>query len=173
MYSFKPYPFCVGHKYRKVLQLYRPLVVLFATSICNCHLLDIYKIRFFKQFYRWFLKSTLAFKVKPFLKNGERCKIEECDEIYVSCRVKKALLRKLFSKLKLQISDYKILKNRKYTLIFIFFFCDLKNKDKNIFLDVTTSYRDWFKVFLVLNNVYYHEILQFLLYFYITLNKKK
>lgn len=142
MYNFKPYPVCVGHKYRKVLQLYRPLVILFATSICNCHLLDIYKIRFFKQFHRWFLKSTLAFNVEPFLKNGESCKIEECDIINVSCKVKKSSFRKLLLKFKLQLVDYKILKRRKYTLTFSFFFCDLESKEKNIYFDLNSTYRD-------------------------------
>lgn len=172
MYDLKPYPVCIGHnKYRKLPQLYRSITLLFATKICNQHLLDKNKIRFFKQFYRWFLKYTRGFNVEPILKNGRSCKIAECDIIHVSCKVTKASFKKFLTKINLQIADYKLLKRRKYTLTFTFFFCDINILNKNIYLDISSMNVDWYKIFIVTNGYYINDLLQLLFYFYVTLEK--
>jgi len=48
----KPYPLCGGRKYRIVRKLYRPLVILFPSSLCNQYFSDKNKIRFIKQVFR-------------------------------------------------------------------------------------------------------------------------
>jgi hypothetical protein len=86
----KPYKICIGRKYRKLPQLYRSLTILFESNYCNCYLTDKVKIAFMKQFFRWFYKSTSAFKVEPFLKNGKKCQIAKGDIIHVTCHAHKA-----------------------------------------------------------------------------------
>ena len=122
----KPYPICGGRKYRIVRKLYKPLVILFPSSICNKYFAEKNKIRFIKQVFRWFYKGTKGFKVEPFLKYGMfKCQIVEGDIINVTCQSQKAGLKKLLSRLNYQIVDYKILRRRKYCLTFTFYFTDM------------------------------------------------
>jgi len=69
--KFKPYQPCGGRKYRILKKLYKPLVILFPSSICNQYFSDKNKIRFIKQVFRWFYKGTSGFKVEPFFKTWD------------------------------------------------------------------------------------------------------
>lgn len=171
MYSFKPYPVCVGRVFRKVPQLYRPMAIMFESCLCNEYLTEKNKIRFLKQLFRWFYKSTSGFKVIPFLKYGEECKITEGDIIYLSCRSKNAGWKKLMSRLNYRLIDYKKLKRRKSTLFFTFFFTDIESKNKEIWLDLKCSKREIYKIFIVSNLYYEKDFMQLLFYFYIHINK--
>jgi hypothetical protein len=70
--------------------------------------------------------------------------------------------------------DYKILKRRKYTLTFTFLFTDVISNDKNITLDITCNKHEFFNVFITTNlQPYVNEFMQFLFYFYITIDPQK
>lgn len=171
--SFKPYKPCIGRKYRKLPQLYRSLTILFETSVCNCVFNEKVKILFIKQLFRWFLKSTSAFKVEPILKYGKSCRIAEGDIIYLTCHSHKAAWKKLLSKLKIEIVDYSILKRRKYTLTFTFMFLNVMSNDKNITLDINCNKHEFYNVFITTSLFYVNDFMQMLAYYYITINPQR
>ena len=169
--SFKPYPLYGGRKYRIVRKFYRPLVILFPSSICNQFFLDKNKIRFIKQVFRWFYKGTKGFNVKPFLKHGMfKCEIVDGDIIHVICHTQKAGWKKLLSRLNYQIMDYKILKKRKYCLSFTFLFANMTSVDKNIMLDINCNEFDCFNIFIVTNACYINDFMQMLYYFNVSID---
>lgn len=166
---YKPYEVCLGRKYRKVPKLNRPLVIIFNTFVCNSnnYFTEKDKIRLLQQVIRWFYKDSLGFRVDAYFKNNINCDIKEGDFIHLICHATKAILRKLFLILNHQMDDYKLLKRRKYTLIFTFIFCDVsKTPNKNITLDITTQYNDTFKIFITMDLYYAKDFIQFLFYYY-------
>ena len=167
----KPYSICGGRKYRIVRKLYKPLVVLFPSSICNQYFSEKNKIRFIKQIFRWFYKGTKGFKVEPFLKHGMfKCQIVDGDIIHVTCQTQKAGWKKLLSRLNYRIVDYKILRRRKYCLAFTFFFTDMSSNDKQIILDITCTETDCFSIFIVTNSCYLNDFMQMLYYFNVSID---
>jgi len=167
----KPYPICGGRKYRIVRKLYKPLVILFPSSICNQYFTEKNKIRFIKQIFRWFYKGTKGFKVEPFLKHGMfKCQIVEGDIIYVTCQTQKAGWKKLLSRLNYRIVDYKILRRRKYCLAFTFYFTDMSNNDKQIILDIICTETDCFSIFIITNSYYLNDFMQMLYYFNVSID---
>jgi len=47
-YYLKPYPVCIGRKYRYLPQLYRPVSITLYSRLCNQYFTEKNKIRFFK-----------------------------------------------------------------------------------------------------------------------------
>jgi hypothetical protein len=162
---YEPYPFCLGRKYRFIPKLNRPLAVLFNTFICNKRFTDKQKISFLMFVIRIFFRDCLGFHASAFFKNGIKCLIEKGDFIYLVCNSTKAIIRKLFLKLGLVLNDYKVLKRRKYTLVFTFFICDNVYDDKNITLDITCHNIDKFEFFITLGIFYQKDLIQLLLFF--------
>jgi len=160
-----PYKICIGRKYRVILKLYRPFVILIGSSLCDVYIENKNKIRLLKQLFRWFYKDRGGFKVEPYLK--EKGKISNGDIILVSLRAGKAALKNLLFKLNYILMDYKILKNRKYCLNFIFLFINIENKiEKNITLDIECKNEDLFNIFVTTNSFYIDDFDSMLNYFY-------
>jgi hypothetical protein len=111
--------------------------------------------------------------VDAYFRNNIKCDIQEGDYIRLVCSSTKAIIRKLLSKLNYVIDDYKLLKRRKYTLIFTFYFCDFdKNSlyynqsSQNITLDIQTEITDTFHFFMTTNLYKASDFMQFLFYYY-------
>lgn len=168
---YSPYPICLGRKHRKTPQLNRPLVIIFRSSLCNNLLLekDKYKISFLQHVIRLFYKDSLGFRVSAFFKNGNKCKIENNDVVHLVCHATKAVIKKLLSKLHYTIDDYKILKRRKYTLNFTFFFCNCESlpSKKNVTLDISCDWNEIFTFFITMDLYHQHSIIQLLFFYYI------
>lgn len=175
---YLPYPVCIGRKHRKIPKLNRPLVVIFNTFLCNYKIkdnkIDIEKakINFLQQVFRLFYKDSLGFSVDSFFKNGLLCEIQKGDFVRLVCHSTKSIIRKLLLKLNYEIDDYKLLKRRKYTLIFIFYVSHTDNslnkltKNKNVTLDIITQIHDTFQFFITLGDFYANDLMQFLFYYY-------
>lgn len=171
-----PYPVCIGRKYRKkkLAKLNRPLVIIFNSFLCNPKFSDKVKIHFLQQVIRLFYKDVLGFRVDAYFKNNIKCDIQEGDYIRLVCSSTKAIIRKLLSKLNYIINDYKLLKRRKYTLIFTFYFCKItpinynnyKKYDPNITLDIQTQETDTFHFFMTTDLTNVNDFIQFLFYYY-------
>lgn len=168
---YSPYPICVGRKFRKTPQLHKPLAVIFRTSLCNKLFLeqDKYKISFLQHVIRLFYKDSLGFRISAFFKNGNKCKIENNDVIHLVCSATKSVIKKLLSKVHYEIDDYKILKRRKYTLNFTFFFCKCENTlfSKNITLDINCNKYEMFTFFITTDLYYSKDFMQLLFFYYI------
>lgn len=168
---YSPYPICLGRKHRKTPQLNRPLVIIFRSSLCNNLLLekDKYKVSFLQHVIRLFYKDSLGFRVSAFFKNGNKCKIENNDVIHLVCHATKAVVKKLLSKLHYTIDDYKVLKRRKYTLNFTFFFCNCENvpSKKNVTLDISCDWHEIFTFFITLDMSFQRDMVQLLFFYYI------
>lgn len=168
---YSPYPICVGRKFRKTPQLHKPLAVIFLTNLCNKLFLDKdkYKISFLQHVIRSFYRDSLGFRVSAFFKNGNKCKIENNDVIHLVCTANKSSLKKLLSKIRYEINDYKALKRRKYTLNFTFFFCKCENIPpfKNITLDITCNEYEMFTFFITTDLYYSKDFIQLLFFYYI------
>lgn len=166
---YLPYPVCIGRKHRKLPKLNRPLVIIFNTFLCNYNLKDKdiekAKINFLQQIFRLFYKDSLGFRVDAFFKNGTKCNIQTGDYIRLICHSTKSIIRKLLLKLNYEINDYKLLKRRKYTLIFTFYICG-QTKNKNVSLDVTTHMNDTFLFFMTTDLYYAKDFIQLLFYYY-------
>ncbi len=168
---YSPYPICLGRKFRKTPQLNRPLVIIFKTSLCNNLLLDKdkYKISLLQHVIRLFYKDSLGFRVSAFFKNGNKCKIENNDVIHLVCHATKSVVKKLLSKIHYHIDDYKLLKRRKYTLNFTFFFCKCENVPplKNISLDISCNDNEMLTFFITTDLYYSKDFMQLLFFYYI------
>jgi hypothetical protein len=142
---YLPYPVCIGRKYRKTPKLNRPLVIIFNTFLCNYKFLNMEKakISFMQQVFRLFYKDSLGFRVDAFFKQGINCNIQKGDFIRLICHSTKSIVRKLLLKLNYEIDDYKLLKRRKYSLIFTFYISG-NTKNKDVTLDITTQIYDTF-----------------------------
>ena len=166
-----PYPVCIGRKYRKkkLAKLNRPLVVIFNSFLCNPKFSENFKNIFLQQVLRLFYKDSLGFRVSAFFKNGNKCKIENNDVVHLVCHATKAVIKKLLSKLHYTIDDYKILKRRKYTLNFTFFFCNCESlpSKKNVTLDVSCNWNEIFTFFITMDLYYKRDIIQLLFFYYI------
>ena len=166
---YLPYPVCLGRKYRYIPKLNRPLVIIFNTYLCNYNLKDKdiekAKISFLQQLFRLFYKDALGFRVDAFFKKGKECDIQKGDYIRLICHSTKSIIRKLLLKLNYVIDDYKLLKRRKYALIFTFYICDT-TKNKNITLDINTQIHDTFNFFITTDLYYAKDLIQFLFYYY-------
>lgn len=173
-----PYPVCIGRKYRKkkLAKLNRPLVVIFNSFLCNPKFSEKLKINFLQQVIRLFYKDSLGFRVDGFFKNNIKCDIQEGDFIRLVCSSTKAIIRKLLLKLNYRIDDYKLLKRRKYTLIFSFSFCfsglnvlnfsNYNNYKKSLTLDISTEMHDTFHFFMTVDLYYAKDFMQLLFYLY-------
>lgn len=108
--------------------------------------------------------------------NNIKCEIQEGDYIRLVCSSTKAIIRKLLAKLNYIIDDYKLLKRRKYTLIFTFYFCgfdkntlhynNYNNYSTNITLDIQTEVTDTFHFFVTTDLYSASDFIQFLFYYY-------
>ncbi len=161
-YTFKPNKVCIGRKYRYLPQLYRPISITLYSKICNFYFSEKNKIRFIKQFFRWYVKDPTGFKIKgsftyPSINDNFTYKLSNCDIINVSCRAKKAAWKKLLSRLNFELIDYKKLKRRKYCLYFTFFFLNLDKKNKEITLDLKCNKHDVYYIFITLNSYYMND----------------
>lgn len=171
--SYSPYPICLGRKFRKTPQLNRPLVIIFKTSLCDNILVEKNKeknkIRLLQQIIRLFYKDSLGFRVSAFFKNGKKCEIEDNDVIHLVCHSTKSILKKLLGKLNYEIDDYKLLKRRKYTLSFTFFFNKVKASplSKNVSLDISCSENEIITFFIISDLFYAKDFIQLLFFFYI------
>lgn len=175
---YTPYPVCIGRKYRKkkLAKLNRPLVVIFNSFLCDPKFTKKLKINFLQQVIRLFYKDVLGFRVDAYFRNNIKCNIQEGDYIRLVCSSTKAIIRKLLSKLNYVIDDYKLLKRRKYTLIFTFYFCGFDkntlhynnyNKEtQNITLDIQTEESDTFHFFLTTDLHNGSDFVQLLFYYY-------
>lgn len=177
---YLPYPVCIGRKYRKkkLAKLNRPLVIIFNSFLCNPKFSDKLKINFLQQVIRLFYKDVLGFRVDAYFKNNIKCDIKEGDYIRLVCSSTKAIIRKLLSKLNYVLDDYKLLKRRKYTLIFTFYFCgtlktqnnlpynNSKKFDNKLTLDIQTEETDTFYFFMTTEIINSNEFIQFLFYYY-------
>lgn len=173
-----PYPVCIGRKYRKkkLAKLNRPLVIIFNSFLCNPKFSEKFKISFLQQVIRLFYKDSLGFRVDAFFKNNIKCDIQEGDYIRLVCSSTKAIIRKLLLKLNYVLDDYKLLKRRKYTLIFTFYFCgwsnnilnnnNYSNYNKSLTLDVSTEITDTFHFFMNVDLYYMNDFIQLLFYYY-------
>jgi hypothetical protein len=173
-----PYPVCIGRKYRKkkLAKLNRPLVVIFNSFLCNPKFSEKFKIQFLQQVIRLFYRDVLGFRLDAYFKNNIKCDIQEGDYIRLVCSATKAIIRKLLSKLNYVIDDYKLLKRRKYTLIFTFYFCGInkntlnyknyKNYNQNLTLDIQTEATDTFYFFMTIDLYNATDFIQFLFYYY-------
>lgn len=177
--SYQPYPVCIGRKYRKkkkIAKLKRPLVVIFNSFLCNPKFNEKYKINFLQQVIRLFYKDVLGFRLDAYFRNNIKCDIQEGDYIRLVCSSTKAIIRKLLSKLNYVIDDYKLLKRRKYTLIFTFYFCgfdrntlhynNYNNYSQKITLDIQTEVTDTFHFFVTTDLYSASDFMQFLFYYY-------
>lgn len=174
---FTPYPLCKGRKLfalsrnKKLRKLIRPLAVFFKTKMCDCdtHFTQKAKISFLQQLFRLFYRDSLGFRVVAFFKKGTKCKLVDGDYIHLVCHAGKAIIKKLLLRLKYELDDYKILKRRKYTLIFTFSICNklIEDSIKNITLDIEGHTNDIFKFFITLNTYYSIDLMQMLFYYYI------
>lgn len=175
---YTPYPICIGRKYRKkkLAKLNRPLVVIFNSFLCNPKFSEKFKIIFLQQVMRLFYKDSLGFSVDAYFRNNIKCDIKEGDYIRLVCSSTKAIIRKLLLKSNYRIDDYKLLKRRKYTLMFTFFFCGIEsnklhyknyiNYNKNLTLDVQTEIYDTFHFFMTTDLYYAKDFIQLLFYYY-------
>jgi hypothetical protein len=95
--------------------------------------------------------------------------INNGDIIYLYSRIKKAGFRKLLLRCDYELMDYKILKNRKYGIYFIFLFLNIENiSDKNISLEIKSKNEDIFSILVKV--VYLYWILNskiFINYYYL------
>ena len=91
--------------------------------------------------------------------------IKEGSLVYICAKTKKSFLRKIFSRLNYELSDYKCLKNRKYVLNFTFLFLDINNKEKNIFIDLLTKVEDIFSFFIILNGLFVEDFENIFFYY--------
>jgi hypothetical protein len=167
---YLPYPVCLGRKYRKVPKLNRPLAIIFNTYLCDYNIItkDIQKakISFLQQIFRLFYKDSLGFNVDAFFKNEKTCDIQKGDFVRITCHSTKSIIRQLLLKLNYEIDDYKLLKRRKYTLIFNFYISDVTKNKNVISLDITTKMYDTFIFFIVIDLFYKKDLIQFLFYYY-------
>jgi len=146
--SIKPYGACTGYKYRHRRKYYRklikPISFFTRTQICNSILGSEVKVRFVKQILRWFKKRpknyniSINLEAKKNLKNLDvwnlgnsnlkknRYLINDGDVLNMSTWMYKAAWKKLLSKLKLNLLEYKILKRHKYNIFFNFFVKDIE-----------------------------------------------
>jgi hypothetical protein len=174
---FTPYPICKGRKIfalsrnKKLRKLIRPLAIFFKTKMCdsNKYFTQKYKISFLQQLFRLFYRDSLGFRVVGFFKKGTKCELIDGDYINLICHAGKSIIKKLLSRIAYELYDYKILKRRKYTLIFTFNICNRKIEDsiKNITLDIECNQNDMFKFFITLNTFYSVDLIQMLFYHYI------
>ena len=158
-HTFKPYEVCRGRRYRYLPKLYRPVSITLYSKVCNINFIEKNKIRFINQYIRLFIKEPNRFKNSGFLKVPYTFKdktyiISNGDIIYVSCWTLKAAWKKLLSRLNYELIDYKILKRRKYSLNFIFFFIELDKYNKEITLDIICTQNDSYEIFITLNSYY-------------------
>jgi len=166
-YTFKPLKLCKGRKYRFSPKLIRPICTKYKSNLCNNFFDEINnnkihnnKVRFIGQLFRWLIKDPAGFKIKSYLNLISKKKINKINEgdiIEISCRTFKAAWKKLLSRLNIELIDYKILKRRKYNLLFSFLFLDLKENNKNITLDILTSKNENFHIFITLNSYFLKE----------------
>jgi len=161
-YSFKPMKICKGRKLRpwyKLIKLFRHKCFKYKASLCNELFTDKNKIRFMTQIFRWFIKDQGGFRVSLFLKKNKLTpdlnnQLSEGDIIYLSCRTYKAAWKNLLKKLDIELIDYKKIKRRRYNLLFTFIFFNLKERDKNITLDITSLKNENFNILITLNSFY-------------------
>lgn len=174
---FLPYPICKGRKIfalsrnKKLRKLIRPLAIFFKIKMCDCnqYFTQKAKISFLQQLFRLFYRDSLGFRVVGFFKNGPKCKLIDGDYINLICHAGKSIIKKLLSRVKYELNDYKILKRRKYTLIFTFNICNkiIENSIKNITLDIEGQQNDMFKFFITLNTFYNEDLIQMLFFHYV------
>jgi len=162
-YSFKPYEVCIGRKYRYLPQLYRPVSITLYARLCNQYYTEKNKIRFLKQFFRWFIKDPVGYKIKLHFKerytSRAPLKISDGDIINLTCRTNKAAWKKWLSRLNYELIDYKVLKRRKYCLFFRFIFCELHKSSKEITLDIKCTRYDGYHILITLNSFYLSSFL--------------
>jgi hypothetical protein len=159
---------CKGRNklYRRSPKLFKGVLTLFETTICDCNLDKKDKIKFIQQFFNWFYKSPISFNIEPILKYGKKGKIIESDFIYINASAKFIFVKKLFSILNLKIIDEKKIKKRKYTVLFIFYISDMQKSTNEILLDINSDKYGVIKVFVVLNSYYIKDLMQLIFYYY-------
>lgn len=155
-YNFKPYKNCKGRIYRKLPKMYRPLANRKGAHICNYMITEKNKLRFITQIFRWFKKDHSNYKMDYFFR--ETLCISECDLLYLSCKTQKAAWKQLLLKLNYTLSDYKKIKRRSFSLSFVFFFVDLKNKTKELTIDIKSMKLDSYYIFITLNSFFFSDI---------------
>lgn len=155
-YLYQPYKPCIGRKYRKLPKMYRPLANRKNSSICNSMITDKNKVRFVTQIFRWFKKDHSNYKMDYFFR--EKYGISECDLLYLTCKTQKAAWKKLLLKLNYTFSDYKKIKRRSFSLSFVFFFVNLKEKTKDLTIDIRSNKLDSYYIFITLNSFFLNDI---------------
>lgn len=153
-------------RFNRRLNLYKGVITLFETRVCNCHLEKKYKIKFIQQFFNWFYRSPNTFNMEPVLKYGIKGKIVESDYIYINATAKFAFIKKLFSILNLKIIDEKKIKKRRYAVLFTLYFSDLRKYENEILLDINSNSLGVVEVFMIVNSYYLKDIMQLIFFYY-------
>lgn len=172
-YLLKSYQACGNRRYKllagRLKQLRRPVFIMFATRVCNIDLLLKNKLRFLKQWFRYFLKNSRGYILDPYFKLLDEWILSAGDSMYLTVRIKKSALKKLFLKLSLYIVGYYKLKRRSYCINFIFFFVDLSLDKNDISIDINCTCRDMLSIFITTNKAYWWEVSRVLLLYDITI----
>jgi hypothetical protein len=156
--KLKPYIICKGRKFKKekLKKLIRPISNQKRSIISNYNLSEKSKIKFITQLFRWVRKDVRHYRINYFLK--KKYIISNCDIINFSVKIQKAGWKKLLLKLNYLLKDYKELKRRSYTLNFKFFFINIEdNKNKEITIDIRSTFFDSFNIFMTTNSFYIED----------------
>lgn len=151
----KAYTICKGRKVKRE-KLTKPISCKKFSNIQNYNLNEKDKMRFITQLFRWFKKDSRHYKLSYFLKNNNY--ISNCDSLNLVVKIQKAGWKKLLLKLNYKLKDYDLLKRRSYSLVFIFFFNNVKdNKTKEITIDIQSDKYDKFQIFITTNGLFLKE----------------
>lgn len=161
-YTFKPYKACFGKKYIKYKNLrkwHKPVTNTRYTKLCNTLFTEKNKIRFLKQFLRWFIKDSWGYKISlefkvPYTTKSEKLIMSEGDVVNVACLTRKAAWKKILSRTNFEYIDYAYLRTHKYILYYRFYFWNLTEKSKEITLDIHCSGHNIYYVHITLNGFY-------------------
>jgi hypothetical protein len=167
----QPYPICKGKKFKRK-KLKKPISSK-KTSLISNHLLDEKnKIKFINQLFRWVKKDSRHYKLYYCLK--KKYIISNFDLIFLSVKIQKAGWKKLLLNLKYHQKNYKKLKRKSYSLIFIFFFLNIEdNFNKEITIDIKRKKYDIFNIFITLSSFYAEEFYNMINIYNKKLCKKK
>jgi hypothetical protein len=174
-YSLKDIPVCVGRnkRFRKSPRLYKGLVVLFGSRICDSEISVKNKSRIIRYIFSLFYRNPIAFKLSLNLNNNNIYYLGTNDSIALNAIFNLASLKKFFKIIDMEIIDYKKIKRKKYSFNFIFFINNENSEDNNILLDITNNEFGVFQILICINSFFFiKDLIQLIFFYYNNYNKK-